>query len=312
MSRMRPKDVVAIVCSDMHLSHTPPIARSAEKSWYDVMANRLMEIRKLKEKHQCALFIAGDIFHKAEPPPELINFAITYLPKCFAIPGQHDLVNHSYTDLSKSAYYTLMHSKVLMNVGMTNEESLALPMIDENEDLFLYGYPWGAKLWNCKGNDERDLFVALVHRYCWSNADNSIPKAKNTNHASWLNKKMKGFDAIIVGDNHIPFEYKNVFNCGGLFRRRFDEINHKPRVGLLLSSGKVISHELDSSKDVFADRDVVVETDLYEMDDLLEELGGMLDLSLDFAGAVNEFIKDRKPSSGIRKLLYKALEHHEA
>ena len=45
------KKVIAILCSDLHLSHVAPVARSAENNWYAAMARALQELRELAEEH---------------------------------------------------------------------------------------------------------------------------------------------------------------------------------------------------------------------------------------------------------------------
>ena len=100
--------VIAVCCSDIHLSHRPPKLREAEPNWYAAQARVLSQVRAVVETHKCPLIVAGDVFdegwraHKC--PPELVNFAIRHLPVCYAVPGQHDLPHHRYADVDKSAY----------------------------------------------------------------------------------------------------------------------------------------------------------------------------------------------------------------
>ena len=46
----------------------------------------------------------------------LISFAIRELPSCYAIPGQHDLPNHSYTDIQRSAYWVLVEAGIIKKI----------------------------------------------------------------------------------------------------------------------------------------------------------------------------------------------------
>jgi hypothetical protein len=59
------------------------------------------------------------------------------------------------------------------------------------------------------------------------------------------------YDTVVFGDNHHPFStaQNHVFNCGTFLRRKLDEVDIKPRVGLIRSDGTVEPYELDISQD---------------------------------------------------------------
>src|SRR5574340_1610341 len=74
---------VAILCSDIHLSHRPPLARACEDDWYGVQAGYLQQVFTLagdvgkpRGMRGVPIVIAGDIFDKPQPPVELVNFAL--------------------------------------------------------------------------------------------------------------------------------------------------------------------------------------------------------------------------------------------
>ena len=83
---------MCIACGDIHLSHNPPVARSAEKDWYAAQLRSLSELNSLKSKLQVPVVCTGDVFddgwRPSRCPAELINFAIDNLP--FMFPS-HDL-----------------------------------------------------------------------------------------------------------------------------------------------------------------------------------------------------------------------------
>jgi DNA repair exonuclease SbcCD nuclease subunit len=111
-----PNPVIAILCSDIHLSERAPIARAVGQDWFTVQKRYLDQLRELKEKHNAILIVAGDVFDYWKSSPELINFAIVHMPECYAVPGQHDLPNHNYNDLHKSAYWTLVEAKIIKHL----------------------------------------------------------------------------------------------------------------------------------------------------------------------------------------------------
>jgi len=128
-------NVIAILCSDIHLCHTPPVARSAEPDWYVAMERQLDELRAVAEQHGAPIVCAGDIFDRWNSPPELINFAIQSSPKMHSIPGQHDLPHHRYEDMQRSAYWTLVAAGVLTDLG-------TVPKVVSNW-LAVHPFPWG-------------------------------------------------------------------------------------------------------------------------------------------------------------------------
>src|SRR3990172_3116798 len=99
---------IAILTADWHLSHKPPIFRSTEPDWYAAMQRPLDEIISLSVIHHCPVLCAGDIFHKWNSPPELINFVMSQADCTkLTIAGQHDLPNHNFREIERSAYWTL-------------------------------------------------------------------------------------------------------------------------------------------------------------------------------------------------------------
>lgn len=55
-----PKDLVAVLVSDIHLSQKPPVARSAEGSWYQAMQRQLAEVKRVAKG--APVLCAGDVF----------------------------------------------------------------------------------------------------------------------------------------------------------------------------------------------------------------------------------------------------------
>lgn len=72
---------IAILCSDLHFSSVPPVARSSEPSWFDAMKRQIDELKRVQEKHHCPIIVAGDVFDRWRETPELVNFLIDNLPQ---------------------------------------------------------------------------------------------------------------------------------------------------------------------------------------------------------------------------------------
>lgn len=312
MSSMRSnKKVIAIFCADLHLSLTPPIWRLAEPDWFAAMKRLLNEIRDLQEKYNCLVICAGDIFDRWNSLPELINFALEYLPdKMIAIPGQHDLPLHIYNDMQKSAYWTLVKAGKIQNILSDFHVKIG--------QMVLHGFPFGfpitplAKEW--EGDRLPAIHIAVVHEYVWVDGY-SYPNApiENRLHNTTGRHKWMGYDIIIYGDNHLGFStcigQTSIFNCGTLMRRKSDEIKYEPQVGLLLSSGKIEQYHLDISKDKYLDiqDSLGTETSL-DMKAFIQELEKLGDTDLDFHDAMKQYLKKNKVKESVCNIILKAME----
>ena len=298
--------VIAILCADIHLSIKVPVWRSAEPDWFAAMQRPLDELTVLQLKYDCPILCAGDIFDKWNSPAELINFALKYLPKnMYCISGQHDLPDHNYAEIHRSAYWTLVKAGKIKNLdGVRHSGSL--------NKLKIYGFPFGSKLESLSSYAKDDrLQVALIHEYVWV-VGKCFPGAPEENR---IKKQISdlGYDVIVYGDNHFSFSgtSKNTsfFNCGCLMRRKSDEKHYAPQVGLLLESGEVKQHFLDISKDKYLDtiNDATAVEEL-DIEEFLEELKKLGDTSLEFTTAVERFFKKHKTHPAVQKILRKAGE----
>lgn len=244
--------VIAILISDIHLSHVAPVARSAEPDWYVAMARPLRQVKKLAEKHECPVLCAGDIFDNWRSPPELINFAISELPVVFAIPGQHDLPMHRYEDMKKSAYWTLVEVGIIEDVGKG--------FYGDKQGIGLFGFPWGHKVkWEEDDLSPDVVRLALIHRYLWTKEIGGYPGAPADQNVAALEDRLAGYDVAVFGDNHLPFQAKSgdciVVNCGCLIPRKSDERKLEPSAWLLMDDGRVKRHKLDTSEDRWLEPD---------------------------------------------------------
>ncbi len=308
MPSMREIDekVIAILCADIHLSIKAPIWRSVEDDWFKAMTRPLGELIDLQIEHDCPILCGGDIFDKWNSPPELINFALEYLPdEMYCIPGQHDLPDHNYNEIHRSAYWTLVKAGKIKNILINNPRGL--------DDIWIWGFPFENKLSPHLNKDSR-IKIALIHEYKWI-TNHSYPNAPIENKITpVLSKSNYGYDIIVYGDNHNGFLYANmagtaIFNCGCLMRRKSDEKHYKPQVGLLLKSGIIKSYFLDISKDKYLeaiDNSIAIEE--LDIEEFLEELKKLGDTSLEFTTAVERFFKKHKTHPAIQKIIRKAGE----
>jgi len=305
------KKVLAIFVSDLHLSHTPPIWRSCEEDWYTVQERALKELQALRVDciynninsiSRCPIFCAGDIFDKWNSPPELINFALEHLPKMYAIPGQHDLPDHNIKEIYRSAYWTLVKAGKIMHL----KESAGVNC----SQFTVHGFAFGKKIKKRKTSTKNH--VALIHQYNWV-PKASYKKASAKGKVTRKRKEFRGYDIVVCGDNHIPFEKmigETLFwNCGGFMRRHSDEIKHRPRVGLLMQDGTMKNHKL---KSYHSDKYISVDPKSEKQADMdLTELGNELlklnDARFDFQVAVNHYMQKYNVRSEVMEIVMKSI-----
>lgn len=235
-----------IVTSDLHLSHEAPVARQERgHEWYGVMENYLHQLYSLATDLNVPVVVAGDVFHRWNPGPELINFVMKRMPKVWAIPGQHDLPHHNLQDIKKSAYWTLVQAGVINH--MNGQE-----VVKASRGIYLSAFPWGCEISRAPKFD--GTHIAICHHYIWQEG-HSFPGAPPEYHAIEMRKLLRGYDAAFFGDNHKPFwswdAMKNpvIVNCGSFLRRNSDEIDHKPAVWVYQSDNTIYPHYLDTSMD---------------------------------------------------------------
>ncbi len=202
LSDVRKLDPIAILCSDLHLSHKPPLWRSAEPDWYAAQDRPLSQLRNLSSGLRVPVVIAGDIFddgwrpHRC--PPELINFAMRALPAaCYAIPGQHDLPYHRYEDRFKSAYWTLVEAKTIVDLHDGK-------WLSYGDNLILHGFPWNCPIIpnRCKRKSDLEVHLVVAHAYIWIK-DHGFPGAKEEHHARSYATALQTYDAAVFGDNAV-------------------------------------------------------------------------------------------------------------
>lgn len=306
---------ISILGSDFHLSPRAPSCR-VDDDWEDVQRGYLKQVSDLCHEHKVPLVIGGDLFHDGWRsngcPPWLINLAMECLPTpCYAIYGQHDIPHHRGEDVEKSGLWTLVQAGRITYIPAWQKPG------DEvnTTTLSLFGFPWQHDPRPCKMErhvlDNR-VRLAVLHRYVWveNHSYHGAPDEARLRH---LKDKLAGYDAVLVGDNHSPFlakvNGKYLLNAGTLIRRRADEMDYKPSVGILYSDGSIKRHFLDTSADRFADSDNVGEvqkrTDAKEF---LEELGGLEASSLDFHAAVMHCMDQQQVSQDTREIVLKCLE----
>ncbi len=304
--------MIAISVSDLHLSHRPPVFRSAEKDWYGVMERYLNQMFDLMDAHDCPALWAGDVFNHWNEPAELVNFVIRKIKDrkslntkyIVAVAGQHDCPYHRVEDLNRTALGTLEEAEAVY--VMPYGEPLAI-----DDHAVVWGFSWKEEFKPCvKEKGIKD--IALIHRYVWKHG-HSFPGADDAGHVEIIRDQLRGFDVIVSGDNHKGFidNGKQVIcNTGGFIRRKSDEVDYKPMIGLIHESGTVTPHYLDCTEDVFLNPSELasIVKDGIDVSAFLAELNQLGDKAISFREAVEDCIRSQKVREEVATIILKAME----
>jgi DNA repair exonuclease SbcCD nuclease subunit len=297
-------EVVAILCSDLHFSDNPPISRSVEPDWFEVMGRYIDQLKVHQKRYDCPIIVAGDVFDRWKCSPHLINFLIKRLPRncIYAVPGQHDLPNHDYQRIQESAYWTLVEADIITNLECQN------PV--KRNGIWMHGIPWDFHIQGPTYVEQPNgLHLAVIHSYVWIKGK-SYPDAPEKQRLKRYFKALEGYDAAVFGDNHMGFVYGEkkpyIMNCGSFIRRKIDEIDYKPMIGLLEGSGRITPINLITDEDKFIDTRELERTTSQILDgiEFLKEMtskGG--ELVTDFVTAVERYCKKNNVEKSVRDII---------
>jgi DNA repair exonuclease SbcCD nuclease subunit len=302
--------VVAIVCSDLHLSLKPPVYRSDEPDWFLAMQRPLDEIRRLQKHYGCDVLCCGDVFNDWNSSAELINWSIGCLPKMHSIPGQHDLPNHNHTEIHRSAYQTLLAAKKIL--PMSDLMYLQNSFDASHPNVVVNGFEYGEKI--LKGKSASNyLHVVLIHQYSWV-PECSYIGAPAQSRVTNRRKEFEGYDVVFAGDNHIPFVTKinkgktTFVNCGAIMRRKSDD-DFQPSVWLLHEDGYVGRVYLDVSKDVYLPKEKVKKKgEEVDISSLVKGLSTISDAKFDFGEMMKQYLEKENISQDVADVLLRAME----
>lgn len=207
----------------------------------------------------------------------------------YSVAGNHDLPHHRIDQIERSAYWTLVQAGRIHHLERGRWWPLTRGKGKDERTVWLHGFSWGEPV-VIQGDMTRGpgTHVAVCHAYCWLEG-HAFPGVKEEDHVDAYAMLLDGCPAVF-GDNHKGFIHKNILNGGTFMRRRSDEADYRPFVGLLTDKGEWRRHYLDISQDKTigkADK-VVVEVDGQRYVEFLEMLESLGDTALDFEAAVKE------------------------
>jgi len=296
---MKKPKKIAVLCSDLHLSLTQPACR-ADKNWMNTQAHYLTQLEEIADG--CPILCAGDIFDKWNTPAELVTWTIRHLPPNFyAIPGQHDLPDHSIDQIHRSGYGVLQEVRAIYNTDDLRSNA-----------MYLYDFPYGSELKPLVHKEEGEIHVALVHRYIWLDRSNCYAGASEEQNVLSYKSIFGTYDVVVIGDNHkrwrVHRENTVIYNCGCFIRRKSDEILYTPVVGILYENGSVGVKLLDTSVDKFHENAREREAAVMDMKEFIDALEGLGEHGLNFREAVQRYIDKNSVPDKTKQIILAALE----
>ena len=160
----------------------------------------------------------------------------------------------------------------------------------------MHGYGWEQDILPVATKVDRHGFlqVALIHRYVWIK-DKGFPGASEENRARALAGQLKGYDFAITGDNHQTFTVKlgncTLFNCGTFMRRKQDERDVEPRVGVLHDDGTIVPYKFNTAGDKFHKPTKDIEEAPADIQAFLKELEQLGEHGIDFRSVVEQHLR---------------------
>lgn len=287
------------------------------------MENYLLQWGELVEELNIPSFVAGDLFHRYNPSPRLLHFAMEALPEnVYAIPGQHDLPYHNYHDVRGSGFGVLGLAKFINPDTYWNGENYY--QFRQQPDLARSITAYAGFAW--RENPDQNILkcppawikssvirVAYTHEYCWSgehrfmNADKNY--AQQRADIVWERYKDHGYTHVFCGDNHKGFIDGQVGNTGTFIRRRLDEMDYRPFGIILYSDGTMKQHFWDTSKDKFMiEQEQLAELKLNDasLERVIQSLQTTLDLSFNYVDNLKK--ESARQKAGVRTFINRVLD----
>jgi len=294
-----------ILTADWHLREDQPQCRTDD--YWEAQEQAVDFVRELAGEYDCPVVIAGDVFDKWKRTHRLVSWAATHMPPdVYAIPGQHDLPFHRITEAPRMALNVLFDTGRVKPLYTVQTSAVGHP-------TRIYGFPYGVELGPCTDTGSGPN-IAVCHQLVWHKVKPWPGCEAGT--AVKLLKKMKGYDLVVTGDNHIPFTVKlksgrRLVNPGSLMRMRADQADHKPRVYLWCAEDNSIEPVYLPIKKGVVIREHIDQKEKREarMSSFVTRLSEQWEVGLSFEDNLKKFYRENKTKKQVKSLIAEALEN---
>lgn len=308
------KEVTAILAADLHIRPDKPTCRTDD--FTAAMWRKLEFIFNLSKKNGYPpIFVAGDLGHYHQWPnwmiEKFIRLVNDYKVEIIAIPGQHDLPNHSLKQWRQSAIGVLDESETIKLLGVDDRK------LDWIKDRYIVPFPYGAKIndeFIDKLLDKKAPQIAIAHQMVIE--DKPLWPGQEAIKGHQLLKKFPNFKLILTGDNHKGFvsEYKGrlLVNPGSMMRTTADQIDHHPRVYMWLGKRSKLELKyipIESADDVISREHIDRVAERNErIDAYTESLKSGFEIGFDFKFNLEEHFKHHRARRQVKERVWEACE----
>jgi len=273
---------------DLHLRGSSP--RSRTDNFPDAQYDKFWQVLALTEPRNDIILQAGDFFDSSSVGNATLNRYIDHLYRCvdhdcgsylYTVFGQHDMYMWNLKHMHKTSLGTLIYAGL---VQLLYEKVSHVPCED---NLELYGASWGQEVPKPAANSK--FKVLVVHG---SIGDVPLFPGHAIDHPKKFVRKHPGYDLILCGDYHYPFEYRVgdtlIINPGALCRQSLAEKDIVPSVVVYdMESQRAQWHQLEYAKDVFVtNTEVKTEFARTQLEDFVKQLENKDEISISFANNV--------------------------
>lgn len=272
---------------DLHFRSTVPEARLDD--YLDNQDKLIKFLKKISEDH--TIICSGDVVHRARERQDALgftNYLIDTLPYMWGILGNHDLLDHSFSQLNKTTMGTLINAS---SYGLLSADTV----LELERGVYAYGFSYGVEIQHNKVYKD-NTNIAVYHGMVMEEPNDFF----DGHIALDLLKEFPEYDIILTGDNHKGFvvehEGRILINPGSLKRDTADQIDHVPYV----YTYDTITKKLDKIP-VPIENDIISRDHLEakkerdaRIEALSEKFGEVRTINLDYFDNVINFMKQTK------------------
>jgi predicted phosphodiesterase len=253
-----------------------PISR--KDNFPETQFGKMEQIVRIYDREKCDfIFQAGDFFDSSTPSYRLINKYIDYFKQdgmyLYCVLGQHDMYMWNPESIDRTALGLMEVSDVLTIIR--REKKFLGGYNDKHRFIVINGCSWGQEIPKAPKTDSYKILVIHANIF-----EKQLFKGHDIITPRRFIRKNPGWDFILCGDCHFPFEYTmdgtTMINTGIICRKSIVEKDIKPSVVILdTNTGKHKWIELEHEDDVFIERGESIGKTMFDDTNMLELLSGL-------------------------------------
>lgn len=304
---------IAILTSDLHIRSDQPACRTDD--FMQTQKEKWMFIKELQEKYKCPILSGGDVFHIHNPSLELVSEVISWGVKFVTVAGQHDLPNHNMKNYKRSGLNVLEQAGIATVLSQTKgyTQGIDTMALVDGEGYVVHGFSWNDEPTPLAYKDPDTVYIALIHHFVYQDKNQFVGAEEVGTSAKRLMKKLKGYDVIVSGDNHLPFiertENQVLINCGSLTRQSASQVDYKPAVWLLMRDTLEPIPMYLPIKEEYCVRDHLQASEDKEqrISAFVESLSDEIEVSLSFEKTVEELLSKNEVKTETKEIIEEAV-----